>query len=73
MEGGVELAGLEGSVEVLRDRFGAPRIFASTERDPLFARGYVHAQNPLLQLEPGRRTAAVILPFQELIHRLLTT
>src|SRR5919107_359125 len=55
LEGLVELSGLEGPVEVLRDRFGVPQIFAGNERDLFFTQGYVHAQDRLFQMELGRR------------------
>src|SRR4028119_570322 len=55
LEGVVELPGLEDTVEILRDRFGVPQIFAGNERDVFFAQGYVHAQDRFLQLEPRRR------------------
>src|ERR687893_2351101 len=55
LSGLVELSGLEGPVEVLRDRFGVPQIFAGNERDLFFIQGYVHAQDRLFQMELGRR------------------
>src|SRR5918993_1317454 len=55
LEGMVELPGLEGAVEILRDRFGVPQIFAGNERDMFFAQGYVHAQDRFFQMELGRR------------------
>jgi penicillin amidase len=55
LEGVVELPGLGEPVEVLRDRFGVPQIFASNEQDLFFAQGYVHAQDRFFQMELGRR------------------
>ncbi len=55
LEGTIELAGLEGAVEVLRDRYGVPQVFASNERDLFFGQGYVHAQDRFFQMEIGRR------------------
>src|SRR5215210_991389 len=55
LEGVVELPGLEGPVEVLRDRFGVPQVFAGNERDLFFAQGYVHAQDRFFQMELARR------------------
>ena len=55
LEGVVELPGLDEPVEVLRDRFGVPQIFAGNERDMFFAQGYVHAQDRFFQMELGRR------------------
>ena len=55
LSGVVELSGLEGPVEVLRDRFGVPQVFAGNERDLFFTQGYVHAQDRFFQMELGRR------------------
>ncbi len=55
VEGEISLGGLEGSVEILRDRFGVPQVFAENERDLFFAQGYVHAQDRFFQMELGRR------------------
>jgi penicillin amidase len=55
LEGVVELPGTEDAVEVLRDRYGVPQIFAGNERDMFFAQGYVHAQDRFFQMELGRR------------------
>lgn len=51
----VELSGLNGTVEVLRDRFGVPQIFAENEHDLFFAQGYAHAQDRFFQMELQRR------------------
>jgi penicillin amidase len=55
--GRLELAGLTSSVEVVRDRWGVPHIYASDERDAFMAQGFVHAQDRLWQSEMNRRTA----------------
>ncbi|HEY6749802.1 MAG TPA: penicillin acylase family protein [Rubrobacteraceae bacterium] len=55
LSGVVELSGLEGPVEVLRDRFGVPQVFAGNEQDLFFTQGYVHAQDRFFQMELGRR------------------
>jgi len=55
LDGMVKLAGLEGPVEVLRDRFGVPQVFAEYESDLFFAQGYVTAQDRFFQMELGRR------------------
>ena len=57
-EGQVRLAGLSAAVEVLRDRYGIPHIFAASAEDASFALGYVHAQDRLWQMEMNRRIAA---------------
>ena len=58
VEGQVSLPGLTGPVEVLRDRFGIPHIFAAAPEDASFALGFAHAQDRLWQMEMNRRIAA---------------
>ena len=57
-EGEIRLAGLTAPVEVLRDRYGIPHIFAASPEDASFALGFVHAQDRLWQMEMSRRVAA---------------
>ncbi len=57
-EGTVKLAGLSAPVKVFRDRWGVPHLFAETERDLLFAQGFVQAQDRMWQMEANRRLAA---------------
>lgn len=57
-EGTVQLAGLKDKVEIIRDRWGVPHIFAQNQEDLFFAQGYVHAQDRLWQMEFNRRVAA---------------
>ncbi len=57
-EGEIRLAGLGETVEVLRDRYGIPHLFAASLADASFALGFVHAQDRLWQMEMGRRIAA---------------
>jgi penicillin amidase len=56
--GSVQLSGLDGPVEVVRDKDGVPHIFAGTDNDAFFALGYVHAQDRMWQLEFQRRIGA---------------
>jgi penicillin amidase len=56
--GSVTLPGLSGgSVEVIRDKWGVPHIYADDPHDLFFAQGFVHAQDRLWQMELSRRTA----------------
>ena len=55
IEGETELAGLRAEVEVLRDRWGVPHIYAHNVDDLFFAQGYVAAQDRLWQLDMWRR------------------
>ncbi len=57
-EGTVVIAGLEASVEVLRDADGIVTIRAQSETDAARALGYVHAQDRLWQMDFMRRTGA---------------
>ena len=55
--GNIKLSGLNSKVEVLRDKWGVPHIYASTSYDLFFAQGFVEAQDRLFQMELNRRTA----------------
>ena len=55
-EGELKITGLTASVEVLRDEWGIPHIYASSLHDLFFAQGYVHAQERLWQMELNRQT-----------------
>ncbi len=56
LDGEVRVAGLDSAVEVRRDRWGVPHIYAKTSHDLFFAQGYVVAQDRLWQMEMWRRT-----------------
>jgi penicillin G amidase len=55
ISGTIALDGLNAPVEIMRDKYGIPHIFAQTDSDALFALGYVHAQDRLWQMEQTRR------------------
>jgi len=55
LDGTVAIAGLDSAVEVRRDTFGVPHIYAKTQHDLFFAQGYVVAQDRLFQMEMWRR------------------
>jgi penicillin amidase len=57
-KGRVRLRGLDTEVEVLRDRWGVPHIYAGNLRDLYFAVGYVQAQDRFWQMEFNRRVAS---------------
>ena len=57
VSGRVELSGLEARVEVVRDRFGVPHVYADHLPDLARAVGYVQAQDRLFQMELLRRFA----------------
>ena len=58
VEGELRLAGLSAQVEVQRDRYGIPHIYARSLEDAVFGLGFVHAQDRLWQMEMNRRLAA---------------
>ena len=55
LEGPSTVAGLREPVEVVRDRWGVPHIYARNTDDLFFAQGYVMGQDRLWQLEMWRR------------------
>ena len=48
--------GLQAPVEILRDEYGIPHIYADNMHDLFFAQGYVHAQDRFWQMEFWRHT-----------------
>ncbi len=57
-KGSVRLKGLDSPVEVIRDRWGVPHIYAGSVKDVMFAQGYVHAQDRLWGMDLVRRAAS---------------
>ena len=55
--GEITIAGLNDSVEIIRDSYGMPHIYARTNEDAYFALGYCMAQDRLFQMDMVRRTA----------------
>jgi penicillin amidase len=51
----VHVPGLNAQVEVLRDRWGVPHIYASNAHDLFFAQGYITAVDRLFQIDLWRR------------------
>jgi len=56
ISGELRVAGLKQPVEVVRDKWGIPHIYAQSQDDLFFAQGYVIAQDRLWQMEWWRRT-----------------
>jgi penicillin G amidase len=54
-KGKLTLSQLQHPVEVLRDRWGVPHIYAQNTHDLFVAQGFVHAQDRLWQMETQRR------------------
>src|SRR5690349_4217342 len=51
----VVVPGLQQPVEVLRDRWGVPHIYARNTHDLFFAQGYITALDRLWQIDMWRR------------------
>ena len=48
--GKLRVPGLTAPIEILRDEWGVPHIYADNPHDLFFAEGYVHAQDRLWQM-----------------------
>lgn len=57
IDGVVAVQGLKEPVEVLRDRWGIPHVYAKNSDDLFFAQGFVTAQDRLFQIDLWRRQA----------------
>src|SRR5688500_18726373 len=57
IDGELTAPGLKASVEVIRDRWGVPHIYAQSTEDLYFAQGFVIAQDRLWQMDMWRRAA----------------
>jgi len=55
VSGQVLVSGIEAEVEIMRDSYGIPHIYARNEPDLFFAQGYAMAQDRLWQMEFQRR------------------
>jgi len=53
--GEIQMSGINEPVEIIRDTYGVPHIFARNEPDLYFAFGYAMAQDRLWQMEFTRR------------------
>jgi len=51
----IHVPGLNAQVEILRDRWGVPHIYASNAHDLFFAQGYITAVDRLFQIDLWRR------------------
>jgi penicillin G amidase len=55
IDGSLAVTGLKEPVEVIRDQWGVPHIYAKNTEDLYFAQGYVMAQDRLWEMEWWRR------------------
>jgi len=60
-EGKVQAAGLQGPVDIYRDPYGVPHIYAGTAHDLFFSLGYAHAQDRFWQMDFSRHIATARL------------
>jgi penicillin amidase len=58
VEGELQLPGLDAEVNIYRDEYGIPHIYASTLHDLFFAQGYVHAQDRFWQMDFWRHVGS---------------
>ncbi len=59
--GEVVVPGLEATVEVVRDDWGVPHIYAENAQDLFFAQGYTHAQERFWQMDFWRHIGSARL------------
>lgn len=57
LSGSARVRGLEAPVDLLRDRFGVPALYARSEHDLFAAQGWLHAADRLFQMDMLRRMA----------------
>lgn len=57
-DGEIQIDGLTDTVEILRDEWGVPHIYASNPYDLFFAQGFTHAQDRWWQMEFSRHVGA---------------
>lgn len=50
--------GLSAPVDVLRDEYGVPQLYADTAEDLFFAQGFVHAQDRFFEMDVRRHVTA---------------
>ncbi|MFJ9040392.1 penicillin acylase family protein [Streptomyces sp. NPDC102406] len=56
--GSVRLDGLDGPVQVKRDGYGIPQIYASSDEDLFMAQGFVQAQDRFYEMDVRRHTTS---------------
>lgn len=57
-KGSIELEGLDGPVDVRRDAYGIPQIYADSDADLFMAQGYVQAQDRFWEMDVRRHMTA---------------
>ncbi|MEV5611842.1 penicillin acylase family protein [Streptomyces sp. NPDC052225] len=56
--GSVRIDGLDGTVQVKRDNYGIPQVYASSDEDLFMAQGYVQAQDRFYEMDVRRHTTS---------------
>ncbi|MBS4751838.1 penicillin acylase family protein [Nocardioides sp. zg-ZUI104] len=56
--GELQVAGLDGPVQVVRDGAGVPHIYADSMHDLMLAQGFVHAQDRFFEMDVRRHATA---------------
>ncbi len=56
--GTLEIPGLEGPVDIVRDGSGVPHVYADSLHDLMLAQGYVHAQERFFEMDVRRHATA---------------
>lgn len=56
--GNVELSGLAGPVQIMRDEQGIPQIYAENSADLFFAQGFTHAQDRFFEMDFRRHVTS---------------
>jgi len=51
IDGEIQNSGLDGPIDIYRDSYGVPHIYASSIHDLMFAQGFVHAQDRFWQMD----------------------
>jgi penicillin G amidase len=51
VSGEISVPGLQAPVDIVRDAYGIPHIYASSQHDLFYAQGYVHAQDRFWQMD----------------------
>ena len=57
LDGTLTIPGFTAPVEILRDKYGIPHIYAQNRADLFRAQGFIHAQDRRWQMEQNRRIA----------------
>ncbi len=58
VSGSVDVPGLQGRVEVVRDAYGIPQLYADSPDDLFLAQGYTHAQDRFWEMDFRRHVTA---------------